>query len=254
MIVEFYGVSGVGKSILAAAVRRLVNDRGPSFVAVGAKVPYGGHLPPFDQWIQFALSLAKHPVTVTALAFRLVTLALAGSVARRDVRPHARLIVKWWKRLAIYITTVRRLTASGKLYLFERGIATNLLSLLVRLDSEKIAPLHGILAASGVLADLVVVIEAGFDTVKSRRRGRRSPDKAWMTDQESEWRKFALIKELAERSASEGPGRVLTVNADADADLEANSERVYQEITKALAAAPARVERVPERRHRITAR
>ena len=230
MIVELFGVTGVGKSVLSTELRRLLDERDYPYVAVGAKVPYGGDLPFFRRWLVFMASAARNPGTAVAIFTELVGLAFGEGVTLGNLYLRSRVVLKWWTRLAIQIAMIHRFKETGGLHLLERGIAANLLSAVVRLDRTDVAPLAGILARAGAQSDVVVVVEARRETVLARRETRGGADKFWMQDHDAEWRKFEIVKAAMTQHDAAGPGRIVAVNANADDDLATNGRRLYRDL------------------------
>ena len=231
MIVEFCGLSGVGKTTLASAVCDDLAASGHPFIRVGPKTPFGGELSTSGQWMRAGLSLIRRPLVLTKLGVHLLSSIAGDDLANADFRIRSRLFVKWWRRLAIYLLTVNDLKASGKVCIFERGLHTNLFSILLRLKGEHISSVYECLSKAGAASDLIILVEADFCTIKSRRLKRGDSEKAWMVHSVAdEERKLAAINEAAMMRADRGYGRVVSVCAEVDNRVEINANRVIEVI------------------------
>ena len=236
MVIEFYGVSGVGKSFLSNRLRRELDERGVKYMGIPAKTPFGGNYSGSEWRSALAGAILSTPLSTVSLLIRLLALCRAKGVQTEGLRGRLRTAIKWWLRLTLYASSLQELRKTGETYMLERGTATNLLSILVRMGSTEIGPLYRHLARRGALSDLVVIVEADPDTVTRRRRERGNPDKAWMSFQQEEFRRFSIIKQLVMKDATEGELDAIVVDSTADRDVLKNVRQLADLIAHKTAA------------------
>jgi hypothetical protein len=208
--VEFYGLPGVGKSSVAALTRRGLSDLGiASEIAdrtVSAEVP-GRVRIPRKLGMVGAHGLA-HPVR---------SIRVVGAIGAEQQGASATLSrsVQWLVTQALFARARRR----PGVHLFQEGVLQALWSLGLRGGHERML---GRDAAHAIWPDLVVVVEAPMDVVRSRLGSRGSGHSRTERLDEAEraaelTRGQALLHQLlAWWRSVHGPGRVVRVDNGGD--------------------------------------
>lgn len=233
-VVEFFGLSGVGKTSLSTRTRSLLDENNVCYVPIGAKVPYTSELWPNACRLTLAGCLWKDPLTAVRLVGPLVYLAIVSGSSGIRLRDRLGTALIWWRRLVIYVRFIHTERQSNNFYILERGMAGNLLSILVRMESTNIKPLYDALRKSGAAPDCVIVVEAPRAKIANRRQKRGNPDKSWMKDASEEERRFGILLDLLSDGSAKPQPQIVRIDASEDENIERNAEYLVETFTQGL--------------------
>ena len=229
-IIEFFGLSGVGKTTLATALSDKLYSLGMPFHSHRGKSLFFTNLSVWRQRLHALEGWIHNPVGICRVAINLLKAVNSGRDNQVDSLYKQRLLLKWLKRWAMYIYSVNSMRNSGGLYVLDRGVCTNLLSITTRVEIDDIQPLGMALAAAGAFPDLLIAVEAHPESIAARRRMRGDQKKFWQSDWNNEYRKYVQVRDLADKIFRITGGRLIRVSAETPVSVTVNSSIIIDAL------------------------
>ena len=230
-IVEFFGLSGVGKSTLAKALEdELKSRRIPVSSYPGKMLFFANNSLGKQRWLALS-SVLQRPVGVGSVFIALSKDIYNGNKIHGDKLYKLRVLVKWLKRWAIYIDSVNKVKKKNEISILDRGIGTNLLSIITRIDINNIQSLANALAATHVIPDLVIVVDAEQKIIERRRNDRGDNQKFWQLDWNYEHRKYMQVLDHLNQVLQSTNGKLIHVTSDSQDSIEMNVNKIADYLT-----------------------
>jgi hypothetical protein len=222
-IVEFFGLPGVGKSYVAALMRRGLSDLG-----IASRIADRGVSPEVTGHVRVRRKLRS--VATQGLAHPVRSIRALGAIGQRDASSSLSRSVQWLVTQALFAQARR----SGGVHLFQEGVLQALWSIGLRGSPERMLGLLRGDALDPILADLAVVVEAPMEVVRSRLGSRGSghsrTERLGQAEREAELARGQelLVELLGWWGSVGGPGRVVHVTnaSDGPPDIEAAVRRI----------------------------
>jgi len=171
MIIEFCGLPAAGKSTLSVGVEKRLHEHGIRFESIRPKQPYGGYNNKTKNLFLLIQAGLFYPLR-TAKILTVLARLFFKNVNKENVRLRIRLFSVWGRRFVLIYSFYSKLMLSKKIYIMDRGIVTNLFSVLVKLQYQFNEKLIFSLIPKNNSEILVFCISTNFEILQTRRKVR----------------------------------------------------------------------------------
>jgi thymidylate kinase len=230
-IIEFFGLSGVGKTTLAKELTEELENRGLPVNSYFGKSLFFIDVPAKEVRKKLFSRFIFHPIKFGYMFITLTAAICNGKSIYGGIHYKKDVLLKWLKRWVLYIDSVNSLKNTKQFSILDRGLATNIMSIITRIDIENIAPMCRALISTGILPNLLIVVDAKRGVIEERRKNRGDEEKFWQSSWDYEYKKYSQILEVLDRELKKTNGKLIRVDSNDTDNIKNNVIEICKYLT-----------------------